>query len=298
MTTTSNASVARRKLGALVLLAGSSIAAGTLGVPWAETDDRRMAPALTLLRVTAVIGGSYLVLAIVLGLLSARDPQRRRLGSFAEAVSPTVIRRLVDLALATGLTMAVVVPATSARVTGVPRPTLAGRPAVVGDPASGQRWPVLPDPVTTTPAPVTTAAPVTTTPTPSTAMATSSGPTTPPHARSLVVLRHYGPAIPAPVVAIPTPALAVSASPVASDATRTVSSAPAAPAATHIVRRGESFWSIAEAQVHSHATTADDSRVAEYWRQLVDANTDRLPVPGHPDLLYAGVRLELPAVAS
>ena len=290
MTTTSNASVARGKLGALVLLAGSSIVAGTIGVPWEEADDRRMAPAITLLRATAVIGGSYLALAIVLGLMSARDPQRRRLRSFAEAVSPTVIRRLADLALATSLTMAIVVPTASARVTGIPRPTLAGRLAVVGDPASGQRWPVLPDPVTTT------AAPVRTTSTPTTITVTTSTPTSIPtrsvaHADPLVGLRRYGPAIPAPAADVP-------ASPVASDLVRTVGPAPTAPMATHVVRRGESFWSIAEAQVRSNGEAADDNDVAKYWRQLVDTNADRLPVPGHPDLLYAGVRLELPTLSS
>ena len=74
--------------------------------------------------------------------------------------------------------------------------------------------------------------------------------------------------------------------------------ASTSPVATHVVRHGESFWSIAEAQVSSNGEPADENDVATYWRQLVDTNADRLPVPGHPDLLYAGVRLKLPTLSA
>ena len=291
MTTNPNVAVARRKLWGLVLLAGSSIAAGLRGVPWSSTADHRTAPAFTVLRVAAMVGGVYLVVAVVLGLLSARRPHRRRLWLLAEACTPALIRRLADLALATGLTMAVVVPAASARVTGVPRPTMAGRPAVAGDPASGQRWPVLPDPVTTTSMPITTpagsASPPTTTTTVTTSLAKSAA-----HADPLVGLRRYGPAIPAPAAVVP--ASAAAADPV----TMVGRPASTSPVATHVVRHGESFWSIAEAQVSSNGEPADENDVATYWRQLVDTNADRLPVPGHPDLLYAGVRLKLPTLSA
>ena len=85
--------------------------------------------------------------------------------------------------------------------------------------------------------------------------------------------------------------------------------APAPPhGGTWAIRPGDDFWSIAEAVVagagasggaHSGAGMSDavpppPRAVAAYWSRLVAANRDRLPVPGDPNLLFAGDVIVLP----
>jgi nucleoid-associated protein YgaU len=66
---------------------------------------------------------------------------------------------------------------------------------------------------------------------------------------------------------------------------------------TWIVRPGDHFWSIAQSTISAQTTGGpDDEAVGRYWLRLVEANRDRLPVPGNPDLLYPGTVLELPSV--
>ena len=74
---------------------------------------------------------------------------------------------------------------------------------------------------------------------------------------------------------------------------RPVSSRGAGPT-TYVVRSGDDFWSIAAARVRSAAGPADGTAVAAYWRVLIQANLKNLPVPGQPDLLFPGDRLQLP----
>lgn len=62
--------------------------------------------------------------------------------------------------------------------------------------------------------------------------------------------------------------------------------------ATHVVRPGEHFWSIAEAVVAARPDPQLDT--ATYWRLLVEANRDRLVDPHNPDLLHPGQELVLP----
>lgn len=61
--------------------------------------------------------------------------------------------------------------------------------------------------------------------------------------------------------------------------------------ATHTVRTGEHFWSIAQQVV---ADRGVDVAVGQYWRLLVEANRSRLVDPDDPDLLYPGQVLVLP----
>jgi hypothetical protein len=64
-----------------------------------------------------------------------------------------------------------------------------------------------------------------------------------------------------------------------------------------VVAPGDSFWSIASARVAAAiGGTPTTPQVARYWSRLIDANQDRLPVPGQPDLLFAGERLRTPPV--
>lgn len=69
---------------------------------------------------------------------------------------------------------------------------------------------------------------------------------------------------------------------------------PAAATREHRVRPGESFWSIAERVVHELDPHAKEPEVARYWRQLIQQNRDRLPVPGEPDLLFSGTVIDTP----
>lgn len=79
-----------------------------------------------------------------------------------------------------------------------------------------------------------------------------------------------------------------------------VADAKAAPddVATHEVRTGDHLWSIA--RDHLAAVTDDvdpsDVKVAAHWRDVIDANRDRLVDPDNPDLLLPGQEVVLPAV--
>lgn len=77
-------------------------------------------------------------------------------------------------------------------------------------------------------------------------------------------------------------------------AARTSSTPPEPPTRARdswTVVRGEHFWSIAE-QVVTERGSAEP--VARYWRQLIDANRDRLTDPSNPSLIYPGQELRLP----
>ncbi len=249
--------------GCLAIVLGAS--SGRLGA------DRALAPAITILRIASVLGGAYIVGVIVVGafLRVVRAPARVR--CVVDRATPSVVRRLLDLSVATGLVMSAAAVGASALpvgVTGIPRPTLAGRPATAGDPSSGQRWPRLADPPGTSPTVPKAVAAVTIVP-----PAGAPSPSSPPNAPILPNLLNVrvahapsGPAIP--------------------------------PALEHVVSAGESFWSIAEDHVLALDAQADEARIAAYWHRLQKANLDRMPVKGQPDMLYAGIHLRLPDVVN
>ena len=65
------------------------------------------------------------------------------------------------------------------------------------------------------------------------------------------------------------------------------------------VEPGDSFWSIAEAEVAAHLDrAATEAEVHQHWQRLLAANADRLVVADDPDLLLPGQHLVLPAVGS
>jgi hypothetical protein len=75
---------------------------------------------------------------------------------------------------------------------------------------------------------------------------------------------------------------------------------PLPPAATAgedsiVVATGDCFWSIAEALVARSVANPSEREVAAYWMRLMEANRDRLVVPGVFDLVYAGQVLRVPA---
>jgi hypothetical protein len=65
------------------------------------------------------------------------------------------------------------------------------------------------------------------------------------------------------------------------------------------VRPGECFWSIAADVLAAQAgRPVADGEIVGYWQRLISANTDRLVVPGEPDLLLVGQQLTLPPTAT
>ena len=168
-----------------------------------------------------------------------------------------------------------------------------------GDRSSGQQWPVLPDPPVAKPSTPTSRATTTTTSTTSSLLSrnvprsvtppghdTNSNRRTP---AATEVERHGAgrPDVPRPV------SIAQLAAP--------TTAGPAMPRTLqtneHIVRNGESFWSIAEQVVHAADPDATEAMIARYWHRLIEHNRARLPVPGEPDLLFRGTRIETPPVA-
>lgn len=65
-------------------------------------------------------------------------------------------------------------------------------------------------------------------------------------------------------------------------------------AVTWTVEPGDHLWSIAERTVRASDPDASRRQVDRYWRRLIDANLDRLVVPGNPDLILPGQEILLP----
>jgi hypothetical protein len=64
---------------------------------------------------------------------------------------------------------------------------------------------------------------------------------------------------------------------------------------THTVVAGEHFWLIASNRVALElGRHPDDHEVIRYWRQLIEANRDRLIDANDPDLIHPGLELLLP----
>lgn len=61
---------------------------------------------------------------------------------------------------------------------------------------------------------------------------------------------------------------------------------------------GDSFWSIAADDLAAHlGRPPSDAEVVPHWKAWMDANADRLTVPGDPDLLFPGQRLVAPGAS-
>ena len=97
-------------------------------------------------------------------------------------------------------------------------------------------------------------------------------------------------------VAAPGGAIVTVPSTPRTDSTPPATSAAPARSGEHVVRRGEHFWSIAEGQISAQlGRAATDDEIDGYWRRLIEANRDRLVVPGDPDVLMPGQALRVPA---
>lgn len=96
-------------------------------------------------------------------------------------------------------------------------------------------------------------------------------------------------------------ALATTPDPTTTTTTTTTAPAPAAPqpaapvVRTWVLQPGDHLWSIAHHVVEEQlGRPPTESEVHPYWRTLVERNRQRLPHPQDPDLVYAGLEIELP----
>ncbi|MFN3217438.1 MAG: LysM peptidoglycan-binding domain-containing protein [Acidimicrobiales bacterium] len=66
-----------------------------------------------------------------------------------------------------------------------------------------------------------------------------------------------------------------------------------------VVEPGDHLWSIAAETLAEHlGETPSERRVARYWQRLIEANRDRLVIPGEPDVIMPGQHLVVPRPAS
>lgn len=66
-----------------------------------------------------------------------------------------------------------------------------------------------------------------------------------------------------------------------------------------VVEPGDHLWSIAAEVLREHfGEVPSERRVARYWQRLIDANRDRLVIPGEPDVIMPGQHLVVPRPAS
>ncbi len=102
-----------------------------------------------------------------------------------------------------------------------------------------------------------------------------------------------------------TPTTPLSPTTPATPATALSPTTPATPATAlttslgdpeHLVRPGENFWLIAESTLTNRGpgTPPGVVEIADYWRQLIEANRDRLVDPAEPDLILTGQVFVLP----
>ncbi|QGG95661.1 LysM peptidoglycan-binding domain-containing protein [Actinomarinicola tropica] len=263
---------------------------------WASTDPALAVGAV--LRAGATGAAGYLLLVTVLDLL-ASAVGLHALARLARRMAPAAWRAVVLRPVAAG---ALALPVLAAPGVGPLLPTPASAEGAAPESADADRpvltmtWAGSPDapPTTLDPTPPSTA------PAPPDVDATTT--TTAPR----------------PPIDVPPPTISMLPPPTTSPPPATdvpepaPSTAPAHPAEEraddrpadagsadghHVVVRGDSFWRIAERHLRAaHGREPTSAEVGAYWRRLIAANEDRLPAPGNPDLIYAGMRLVLPAV--
>jgi nucleoid-associated protein YgaU len=65
----------------------------------------------------------------------------------------------------------------------------------------------------------------------------------------------------------------------------------------HLVRAGESLWTIArDGLAERRAEAPSEAQVAAYWQRVIEHNRSVLADPDNPDLIFPGQHVELPAV--
>lgn len=288
-------------LGLLLALGDGRLAAPPLSDPaawgaWAAGRDP-FEVAGVVLRLLALGLAWYLVGVTSISVL-ARALRLARLVQVADALSFGPIRVLAQQAVGVGLAVGVLataVPGTSVPVVGGPSTHDRSEAAVESavEPAGAS--------ATLTPLATATASgrPVTLQRTAAGSDATAAAPD------PVVPAPIPAPEVSAPEVATPSALATPRAPEVAARAASDDTSAPTAPAPTAVtlaprevrVEPGDHLWSLAERDVAQHlGRPGTDREVATHWRTVVDANLDRLEIPGNPDFLLPGQLVVLPPV--
>lgn len=259
---------------AWALVAGpGATASGPVDLSWSSIDAwyQQVGPGvavISMIRSVAVLLCSWLLVVAVLQAI-ASVPLLASARPAVDLVTPRHMQRLLQGVAGMSFAAAVAVPAPLASVQAEPSPDVAVMQVIEDDaPAS---TPVPP------PVPATTTAPPVTVPSVPTSQVSST-----------TVLAPAVPSQPTTAGTPPVPEVSPVATPLVP--------LPAAVTPTAVVQGGDSFWSIAEAQLQLLGRVPTDREVARYWERLVAANVAQLADPGNPDLLYPGQILELPPV--
>jgi hypothetical protein len=259
-------------MGALHAIGRGPLAAPPITRPGALAGWLEQRPGVTLafcaLRLGALGLAGYLLATTLAGLV-ARIVGRAHWSAAVDAISPLVVRRLVQGAA--GLTMAATITTTQT--------------AAWATPGAG-------------------AGPASLTPImrhlPSSAAAPSASTASPLPARQVTPDRGAGVIDGAPR---PPPGTEPSAS--APSAPAPSASAPSAPApsaatpsptpATWVIRSGDNLWSVAEATLaRAWGRVPSDAEVDDYWTGLIAVNRVRLALGDDPDLVFPGQVFEVP----
>lgn len=259
---------------AFTALGGGQLAAPPLTDPagWSEWAGDRdgVVATVALLRLVVLALAWYLVGVTTIGAV-ARLARWARLVRVADALSVPVVRRVLQASLGVGLASAVVVSSTVAVSSTPGGPTMAA--------AAGQSvhdGPAM-RPLDPAPAPSPSMTPLDR----SADSGTGGTSLAPPGMRPLPA----DPTAPAPPPDAdrPAPATPGAEGPTAEDDDLVT------------VVEGEHLWAIAERHVRTlRGPDVGDTEVADYWRQLVEANRGRLVDPDDPDLVLPGQRFVLP----
>jgi hypothetical protein len=296
-------------LGVLHLCGRGALARPSLGLlppgPAGASPRPAIETAVAVIRLAALGAGGYLLFIVTVALIG-RSLRHRPTVHLAARFTPPSLRTILALATTTGVAVGVAGPVAGAA--GTRQPPAAAPPTLrwTASPAAGPadpptlRWTASPaaPPATPTslksngPAPAGDAAPPTlhwmAPPTARLAAPPSSTAARP--ARRAVAEPDQPRKVRAAVAgrSLPTPPRPV----------RRPTPAPVNPSG-YVIRPGDNFWSIAASRVgvSGPGARADNERVADYWRLLVEANRRNLPVPGQPDLLFPGDRIDLPPVS-
>lgn len=275
-------------------LAAPSLADPGAWAPWAAARDP-LEVAMVVLRLLA-LGLAWYLTGVTSISVVARMLRAARLVRIADALSFGPVKVLVQQALGIGLAAGVL-------ATAVPAPPAAPVAGDAGAPDVALLAPLAPDDV---PADLPLVARRTADARSQVALvrdATQTG-------RSEVIVPVPAPT--SPGAAAPTGAAppADAAPPSEEDETPDPTSAPAEPSAAPSTRPapvteqrevriepGDHFWALAERDLaEALGRPATDSEVVPHWQAILEANADRLQVPGNPDLLLPGQLVVLPPV--
>ncbi|MFP5308020.1 MAG: LysM peptidoglycan-binding domain-containing protein [Actinomycetes bacterium] len=253
---------------------------GTWGAWLGERDP--IVAVVSLLRLVA-LGLAWYLLGVTTVSVLARTLRAARLVRLADALSIPLVRRLSQQAVGVSLAGAV--------LTSVTGPLAVAAPTPMGPASAGAVASAAGD-ATLTMAPLDDAPTAGADDAETLTMAALDDPARAAGVRVAETITMQAVEAPAPPAVAP-PQVA----PPADAAGATDAAAPAPAGGREVtVASGDHLWSLAEdALVAAWGRDVSDDELAPYWRDVVEANRDRLADPTDPDLLFPGQQVVLPA---